>query len=116
MFRIVRQYAAPPPVKIDPPEQWGIESILRERFGDRISALTVTRRYCLFRHYTPRHWVEFMKTWFGPTIVTLRGLSPERQEALTEVMVELATRHNQSGDETLLARAEYLEAVAVKRP
>ena len=114
MFRMVRT-AAPPPVKIEPPEAWGIESELRARFGDRISSLTVVRRGALFRHFTPKYWVEFMKTWFGPTIVTFRGLSPERQEALTEAMVGLATRYNQSGDETLLARGEYLEVVAVKR-
>jgi SAM-dependent methyltransferase len=114
MFRIVR-LAAPPPVKIEPPEAWGMESELRERFGDRISSLTITRRDAIFRHFTPAHWVDFMKTWFGPTIVTFRGLSPERQEALTSAMVELASRYNRSGDETLLARGEYLEVVAVKR-
>ncbi len=114
MFHIVRQ-ETPPPVNIDPPEHWGIESKLHERFGDRISSLTVTRRDALFLHFTAQSWVEFMRTWFGPTIVTFRALSPERQEALTAAMVDLAIRHNQSGDETLLARGEYLEIVAVKR-
>jgi len=88
---------------------------LRERFGDRISALTVTRKWCAFRHFTPKDWVEFMKTWFGPTIVTFRALSPEQQAALTDAMVDLATRYNRSGDQTLLARGEYVEVVAVKR-
>jgi len=30
-------------------------------------------------------------------------------------MVELAARYNQSGDQTLLARGEYVEVVAIKR-
>jgi ubiquinone/menaquinone biosynthesis C-methylase UbiE len=113
MFRIVRA-AAPPPVDLEPPEFWGIESKLRERFEDRISSLTATRRCAAIRHFTPKHWVEFMKTWFGPTIVTFRALSPERQEGLTQQMVDLASRYNRSGDETLLAHVEYLEVVAVK--
>lgn len=75
----------------------------------------MTRRWAAFRHFTPKHWVEFMKTWFGPTIVTFRALSPERQDALTGAMVDLATRYDQSGDQTLLARGEYVEMVAMKR-
>ena len=59
--------------------------------------------------------MEFMKTWFGPTIVTFRTLSAEGQAALTDAMIDLATRNNQSGDQTLLARVEYLEAVGKKR-
>ena len=114
MFRIVRA-AAPPPVDLEPPVAWGVEAKLQERFGDRISSLSAVRRSAVLRHFTPRDWVEFMKTWFGPTIVTFRGLPPDKQEALTEATVELATRYNQSGDLTLLARAEYLEVVAVKR-
>jgi len=114
MFRIVRA-ASQPPVKLEPPENWGVEAKLRERFGDRISALTVTRKWCAFRHFTPKDWVEFMKTWFGPAIVTFRALSPEGQDELTAAMLDLATRYNQSGDRTLLARGEYIEVVARKR-
>src|SRR5437899_4195586 len=77
MFQIIRA-AAPPTVDLAPPEDWGLEVKLRERFGNRISTLPVTRRWAAFRHFTPTHWVEFMKTWFGPTIVTFRALSPER--------------------------------------
>ena len=115
MFRIVRAAAPPPPVKLEPPEDWGVEAKLRERFGDRISTLTVTPRWSAFRHFTPKDWVEFMKTWFGPTIVTFRALSPEQQDALTAAMLDLVTRNNQSGDQTLLARGEYIEVIARKR-
>jgi ubiquinone/menaquinone biosynthesis C-methylase UbiE len=114
MFQITRA-AAPAAINAPPPEGWGVESKLRERFGDRIASLSVTRRTAAFRHFTPKHWVEFMKTWFGPTIVTFRALSPEQQAALTDAMVDLATRYNRSGDQTLLARGEYVEVVAVKR-
>lgn len=114
MFRIVRA-AAPSAVKLEPPEDWGVEEKLRERFGDRISTLTVTGRWAAFRHFTPKHWVEFMKTWFGPTIVTFQSLPAEGQAALTDAMIDLAMRNNQSGDQTLLARCEYIEAVAKKR-
>jgi ubiquinone/menaquinone biosynthesis C-methylase UbiE len=114
MFRMGRA-AAPPAVDLEPPEDWGVEAELRERFGDSISSLTVTRRFAAFRHFTAGDWVEFMKTWFGPTIVTFRSLSPERQAALTDAMIDLARRNNQSGDQTLLARGEYIEVVARKR-
>ena len=114
MFRILR--AATPPAAIEPPENWGVEAKLEERFGDRISSLLLTRRSAAFRHFTPKHWVEFMKTWFGPTIVTFRSLSPQGQHALTEAMLDLATRHNQSGDQTLLARGEYVEVIATTAP
>jgi ubiquinone/menaquinone biosynthesis C-methylase UbiE len=115
MFQIVRAAAPPPPVNLAPPGDWGVEEKVRERFGDRVSSLTVARRMCVFRHFSPQHWVEFMKTWFGPMIVTFRALSAERQAALTEALTGLATRYNQSGDETLLARGEYAEVVAIKR-
>jgi len=114
MFRMVRT-AAPPPVDLEPPEQWGVEAKLRERFGGRIASLSITRRSAAFRHFSPQHWVEFMKTWFGPMMVAFRGLSVERREGLTAAIIELAERYNQSGDQTLLARGDYVEVVAVKR-
>ena len=103
MFQIVRA-AAPPAVDPAPPEDWGLEAKLRERFGDRISTLAVTR---------PLGCVSAFHA--NATIVTFRALSPERREALTAAMVELAARYNQSGDQTLLARGEYVEVVAIKR-
>jgi hypothetical protein len=46
---------------------------------------------------------------------TLEMLDAARQESLIFEMTEVGRRFNRSGDETMVAPAEYLEIVAVVR-
>lgn len=113
MFRLTATFAAPPP-GVPAPSMWGVEENVRERFGDAVEEIRLIPRRAAFRHRSPDAWVEAMKKYFGPTIRAHEAAGARAPE-LTQGMADLARRHNQSGDATLLAYGDYVEVIAVKR-
>lgn len=113
MFRTTSQFTPSPPAGFEPPVLWGVPDVVKKRFGDVVREVRFTERKAVMRHYTPESWVEFMKKYFGPTILAHQSAG-ERAPELTAAMIELAKRHNRSGDATLLMDAAYLEMIAVK--
>lgn len=116
LFKVVGRHV-PPPAGIKPPPLWGTEARLGELFGDGISSLRVVRRHHVFRYRSPEHWLEAFRTTYGPTLKAFEAVGaagPSGADALAGDLLELARRFNQSGDATLAAPAEYLEAVLVK--
>ena len=111
-FRLSASFAPPPP-GTDSPLKWGIPEVVHERFGNHVSQLQVIPRQVVMRHHTPESWVEFFKTYFGPTVRAFQAAG-DRAPELTAGMLELARRYNQSGDESLLVPAEYIEVIATK--
>ena len=112
MFHINAKFA-PPPAGSLPPSQWGVPDVVKQRFGDRISSLQLIERDALFRHETPEHWVEFMKTYFGPMILAHRAAGDKAAE-FTAALIDLAKRHHEPGARGWLARSKYYEVIATK--
>lgn len=111
-FKVTSSFNPPPP-GAQPPSLWGVEEVVRQRFGSAVRDLQVIPRKVIFRHLTPESWVEFMKTYFGPTIKAHEAAGPRAPE-LTAAMIEVAKKYNQSGDATLFALADYVEVIATK--
>jgi SAM-dependent methyltransferase len=69
LFRLMGQYAPPPPAGAQPPPLWGGEEHLHGLFGDRLK-VTYQERDSLpvtaFRH--PHDYGEHFKARYGPTI------------------------------------------------
>jgi SAM-dependent methyltransferase len=114
MFRLVAGYVPPPP-SLKPATRWGTEEGLRELLGDGITQLTITRRSVIWRYPSAQYWLDYFRTYFGPTKRTFEALAPEQHEQLSTDMLKLTTKYNRSGDETLVMASEYLESVAVVR-
>ena len=55
------------------------------------------------------------RTYYGPMLKAFAALPAEKQSSLEHDLIELARRHNRSGDATLVAPSEYCEVVIVKR-
>ena len=66
MFQTIAKHAPPPP-GVESPLLWGTEERLRELFGDGISDLRVERRISRQPFRSADHYVEFFRTYFGPT-------------------------------------------------
>jgi ubiquinone/menaquinone biosynthesis C-methylase UbiE len=113
LFRLHGQYLPPPP-GIRPPPLWGTEARVRELFGDAVRDLRLRKRKAVFRAASAQAWFGFFSTWFGPMITVLQSLDADGRERFkADILAELE-RVN-AADGTLLAEAEYLEVVAVKR-
>jgi SAM-dependent methyltransferase len=112
LFKLVGKHV-PPPAGVRPPAQWGSVTRLKELFGrHRVSA---TRRNFQFRYRSTDHWLEVFRTYYGPTNRAFAALDVRGQEALRADLVELLTRLNRGGPETLIVPGEYLEAVIEAR-
>jgi ubiquinone/menaquinone biosynthesis C-methylase UbiE len=113
LFRILARYS-PPGAQVDLPVAWGDEGVLRERLGLWTGDIRIERRSVRFRSLSAEHWVEFMKTYFGPAIAAFEYSAPDRQPDLKMEMTELMREHNCAPDNTALGESEYIEVVATR--
>jgi hypothetical protein len=60
-------------------------------------------------------YVRFNRTWLGPTRAAFAQLDEHGQACLAAELAAELERFNRAGDGTLVAEAEYLEVVAVRR-
>ena len=82
MFMTIAKHAPPPP-GVTSPLLWGTEDHLRELFGEEISDLRVERRASRQAFRSADHFLDFFRTYFGPTKVAYERVGPEGEEALT---------------------------------
>jgi len=112
LFETVARHA-PPPAGVASPVLWGTDARLRELFGDRVSGIAIERRMLVQRFYSPEHWIEVFRTWFGPMKMAFERVGPDGEQALHDDLVACAREHT-TAEETLVIPSEYLEVVAVK--
>lgn len=113
-FRAMGQHV-PPPAGVRSPMLWGSEEHLRRLFGDGVSDLAMTRRTFALRQRSARAWIDYFRTYYGPTLKAFESLDGARQEQLTADLETLIARHNAADDGTMVVHAEYLEVVATRR-
>jgi SAM-dependent methyltransferase len=113
VFRTLGRYL-PPPAGVASPALWGTEARVRELFGDDARSIGSTPRHFVFRYRSPAHWLDVFRTYYGPMLKAFAALDGPRQRALEADLLGLASRHNRSGDGTLVAPSEYLEVVVTR--
>ncbi len=116
LFRTVAAHV-PPPAGVPSPMLWGTREHLARLFGDGISSLEVSEREFTFRFRSAEEFVEFFRTWYGPTLKAFAALdSRDARRALEHDLVALARRFDRlgSGDAIAIPSA-YTEAIAIKR-
>lgn len=111
LFRVVGKHV-PPPAGLTSPAAWGTEKRLRELFAATANRIETTRRTFCFRYRSPAHFLEVFRTYYGPVHKAFLALDgADRQGALADDILALLDRCNRATDGTLVAPAEYLEAV-----
>jgi ubiquinone/menaquinone biosynthesis C-methylase UbiE len=113
MFALGARYL-PPPQGVQPASRWGTAEGLHALFGEAVTDVRMRVRTTDFVYPSPAFMLEYFRTWFGPTATQFAALDPQGQAALADDLLALYGRHNTATDGTMLARAQYLEVVAVK--
>lgn len=114
MFALAGKYLPPP--DMPPPVLWGVEETVKERFGDRVSDLKLTKRMAeMIYEESPAEVVQFFRTYFGPTIMTFKAVPEDRHEELSRDMEAIWAGNNQSQTGGTLVFGEFLEVIATKR-
>jgi len=112
LFKTIGKHV-PPPAGIKSPALWGTEAHLGALFpGQRV---TVSKRIFHFRYKSPEHWLAVFRTYYGPTHRAFAALDADGQAALQADLLELLTRLNRGGKDTLIVPSEYLEAVVTRQ-
>jgi ubiquinone/menaquinone biosynthesis C-methylase UbiE len=113
MFKTISKHAPPPP-GVESPLRWGTEERLEELFGDGISDLRVERRLSRQPFRSADHYIEFFRTYFGPTKTAYERVGDEGEQALTDDLREFLEANNTAGDRGMVLEAEYLRVVATR--
>ncbi|CAA9459390.1 MAG: SAM-dependent methyltransferase [uncultured Rubrobacteraceae bacterium] len=114
MFKTIGKHVPPPPL-MPSPLLWGDEATVRERLGDGIAELRLTRRlYPFYYPFPPSEVVEHFRTYYGPTNRAFTALDEAGREAFRRDLEKLWTEHNSADDGTTRMESEYLEVVAVR--
>jgi ubiquinone/menaquinone biosynthesis C-methylase UbiE len=113
-FLLLSRYLPPTP-GANPPPQWGVETYLRQLFGESIASLTVRLEGIDFVATSTAALFERFRSHFGPVMATLTNLDENGRREFTAAWLDLAERHNIATDGTLEFPSAYLEVIAVKR-
>lgn len=113
MFKTIAKHAPPPP-GVDSPLLWGTEDRLRELFGDGISDLRVESRISRQPFRSAEHYIEFFRTYFGPTQMAYERVGTEGEQALTDDLRAFLEEANTAGERALVLEAEYLRVIATR--
>jgi SAM-dependent methyltransferase len=114
MFKTIAKFIAPSGMPA--PVLWGDEDTVRQRFGDGVVDLRLTRVLYQFDYpFGPTEVVEFFRTNYGPMARAFATLGEQEAAALRAELVELWDAHNVSREQNRTrVDAEYLEVVGRK--
>ena len=114
LFKTIGRYI-PPPAGVKSPSLWGTEDRLRELFSDRISAMQIERKNFMFRYRSAQHWLDTMRTYYGPVNKAFAAVDADKQVLLAADLVALVTKFNRTGETNMVVPGEYLEVVITLR-
>lgn len=114
MFKVLGRHLPPPPAGVQPPSLWGTELFLKAQFGSQGAKVDINRKYFNFRYRSAAHFIEVMRTWYGPVHKAFAALAPEKAADLERDLIELANGVNKAGRNGFVAPSEYLEIVITK--
>ena len=113
LFKVIGKHV-PPPAGLRSPILWGTEARLRELFIGQIAEIHAEKRFYTFRDRSPQHFVEYWRTFYGPTLKAFDAVGDSGRAALEADILDLIARFNRADDGTMVVPSEYLEAVIVK--
>ena len=114
LFKVLGRHLPPAP-GAQPPSLWGVESHLQTLFGAQAATIEVTPRRFNFRYRSAAHFIDVVRTWYGPVHKAFAALPAEQASRLESDMSELLNRLNTAGPASLVVPSEYLEIVIRRR-
>jgi hypothetical protein len=113
MFKAVSKFIAPS--GMPSPVLWGDEGTVRERLGQGLTELRLTRRHYTFAYdFSAAAVVELFKLYYGPINQAFAALDAAGRDSLRGELEALWAAHNQAGVDRTTVYAEYLEVIGTR--
>ena len=113
VFKTLGKYL-PPPAGVKSPALWGTRERLVEMFASTTSSIETAPRNFNFRYRSAEHFLEVLRTYYGPVLKAFAALDAARQDSLQDDLNALIARMNKADDGTMVLPSEYLEIVITK--
>jgi ubiquinone/menaquinone biosynthesis C-methylase UbiE len=114
LFLTVMKHTGGPPPGVSPPVLWGNEDHVKRLFGEGVSELRAERVKSRQAFYSPDHYIDFFRAYFGPIKGAYEKVGAEDEQALTEDLRQMLADVNTAGDRALVIEPEYLRVVATR--
>jgi ubiquinone/menaquinone biosynthesis C-methylase UbiE len=114
MFKVIGRHV-PPPSHFPSPLLWGDENTVRQRFGDAVNGLRITRyMYPFVYPFPPSKVVDFFNQYYGPTYKAYASLDDDGKKAFHQDLTAMWSANNVATDGTTHVRSEYIEVVGTR--
>jgi ubiquinone/menaquinone biosynthesis C-methylase UbiE len=113
LFKVVAAHVPPPP-GVASPLLWGTKPYLGELFGDGIDAFAGTERSFTFRFRSAEAFIDYFRTFYGPTVKAFEAVGDAGADALFDDLVDLVRWHAGTKAGSVAVPATWLETVAVR--
>jgi ubiquinone/menaquinone biosynthesis C-methylase UbiE len=114
MFKTIGKHL-PPPTGLKSPALWGSREWIEKAFRAESSSMIAEPRYFVFRYRSAQHFLDVFREYYGPMLKAFEALNAVGRKALSQDIIELIGRFNQSGDASMVVPSEYLEVVVTRR-
>lgn len=113
MFKAISRFIAP--ANMPSPLLWGDEGVVKDRFGNGVSDLKLTKRFYTFDYpFPPGDVVDFFQRYYGPATRAFVSLDDSGQKRLHEELESLWSSNNRAEGGFTVVEAEYLEVIATR--
>lgn len=114
LFKTLGRYV-PPAAGTQSPALWGVASHLEDLFGRAAANIEITPRVFNFRYRSAAHFIDVLRTWYGPVHKAFASLAPDRAAALAADLSALLSEMNRAGSVSLIVPSDYVEVVVTRR-
>jgi len=113
MFKVMSAFV-PPPAGLVSPMAWGSEPRIVELFGPSATDIRTVRKMYVFRYHSAEHFVDYFRSYYGPTLKAFAALDEAGQKALHAALMTFLASENTHDGGALAIPGEYLEVVVTK--
>lgn len=114
LFKTLGKYITPP-AGVKSPAQWGTRGRLMQMFGPAAILIRTESRNFNFRYRSAGHFLDVLKTYYGPVHKAFAALDEAKQNDLKDDLHALIAHMNKADDGTMVVPSEYLEVIIKKR-
>jgi ubiquinone/menaquinone biosynthesis C-methylase UbiE len=113
MLKVVASHV-PPAAGVASPLMWGSKAYVSALFGAGIQSMSCTERTFTFRFRSADAFVDYFRTYYGPTLKAFETVGEAGHDALFADIVELVERHAGVDGGPVAIPATWLQTVAVR--